>query len=190
MACFYFSFYLNSKALKTMLVTPNFVFVFAFIAVASTLTWAQKPAKAKFKLEVSSDTIDLHEVFDVSYKFSNLTEQPSVNLPEFKDWRVLSGPNMSSQVLMQNGNIDQSLSYSYRLQPLAEGVFELPPIQWTGNHGEMLEKPTKIVVKKGFVSSNRKKKSSAVENFFTPTPPTHRLNKSPKKRFEGSKSQL
>lgn len=174
-----------------MLVTPNFVFIFIFITTASTQIWAQKPPKAKFKLEVSSDTIDLHEPFDVSYKFSNLTEQPSLNLPEFKDWRVISGPNMSSQVLMQNGNIDQSLSYSYRLLPLAEGVFELPQIHWTGNHAEMPEKPTKIVVKKGFVSgSTRKKKNSVAENFFTPPPPAHHLNKSPKKRFEGSKSQL
>jgi hypothetical protein len=91
---------------------------------------------------------------------------------------------------MQNGNIDQSLSYSYRLLPLAEGVFELPQIQWTGNQAEIQEKPTKIVVKKGFVSGNKKKKNSVTENFFTPPPPTHHLNKSPKKRFEGSKSQL
>ena len=92
-----------------------------FFMVFATLTGvAQDPT---FTAQVSKTTVALNEQFEVSFTLNGngKTFQP----PSFRDFHVIMGPNQSSSMEFINGNMSQSISFSYVLQPKSEGTFKI-----------------------------------------------------------------
>jgi len=77
----------------------------------------------------SKTTVSVGERFNISYTLN--TQGTNFKGPQMKDFTILSGPNTSSSSSVQiiNGQITQSASYTYSfvVQALKEGTFNIPP---------------------------------------------------------------
>lgn len=73
--------------------------------------------------------VELGEQFRLSYSLN--AKGSDFEEPDFENFRVLSGPNVSSSSSVQiiNGKMSQSVSYTYTfiLMAISEGTFTLPP---------------------------------------------------------------
>ena len=74
-----------------------------------------------FEMHVSYDTVYMGNY--VGVKFSLENGKGEFVPPTFEDFRIVSGPNISSQFSMINGEVSQSSSYEYILEPTNLGVF-------------------------------------------------------------------
>ncbi|NNF21905.1 MAG: hypothetical protein HKN67_08180 [Saprospiraceae bacterium] len=78
-----------------------------------------------FKVEISSDSILFGNYIEVRFTIDNL--EGDFEAPDFKDYIVLSGPNLSSSMQFFNGKMSSKKSYSYFLEPREMGQFYLKP---------------------------------------------------------------
>ncbi len=84
------------------------------------------PAVAqKFTASVSKNPVAANEQFKLSYELS--ANGSSFRPPALNDFVVLSGPNQSTSMQYINGNMSQSITFSYILQPKKEGTFKIEP---------------------------------------------------------------
>jgi hypothetical protein len=72
---------------------------------------------------VSKSTVALNEQFQLTYSLNG--NGRGFQSPDLHDFNILGGPNQSSQVQLTNGSFSQSISFTYILQPKAEGTFKI-----------------------------------------------------------------
>lgn len=99
----------------------------------------------------AKNVVRIGERFNLIYKLN--AEGSSFRGPDFKNFRVLTGPNtsQSSSVQIINGKVSRSVDYTftYILTANTEGIFEIPPAH-VNVDGEIYESNTvKIQVIKG-----------------------------------------
>ncbi len=80
---------------------------------------------AHFTATASKTTLSVGEQFEITYTLD--VRGKNFLPPEFRGFQVLSGPNESSNISYINGNISQSISYSYYLSAEKEGSYSLRP---------------------------------------------------------------
>ena len=88
----------------------------------SLATYAQK---AKFSVKVSKTTVKTNTQFKVDFVLENVGGG-QFQAPNFEDFTVVGGPNQSSQMSIVNGEVSQSMTYTYMLMPKKAGEFVLP----------------------------------------------------------------
>lgn len=136
--------------------------LFLPVLLLSTFSYAQS-----FKTRVSASTIGKNDVLQVEYIAENAAIEQFV-LPHFKNWMIVSGPNVSSS-RMQSGNVvRQQMVYSIMLQPVAAGTFIVPGASARINDKPVKSDPVKVRVTKTPHQPNA-----------TPTPPTPFFDPSP-----------
>ncbi len=85
--------------------------------------------KVEFRASTSHTSVGIGERFRVTFEIN--TTPTSFDAPDFEGFRVLSGPMQSSSTSIQIINGEQTriqtYSYSYFLEPLEEGSFEIKP---------------------------------------------------------------
>ncbi|MEM9885093.1 MAG: BatD family protein [Bacteroidota bacterium] len=90
-------------------------------------TWALPAQKeVLFTVDVSTDSILMDNYFEVTFTLENASGKQFV-APSFEDFQVLSGPNTSSSMSIINGDMTQSISYSYYLKPKDIGSYYITP---------------------------------------------------------------
>ena len=82
--------------------------------------------QVQFTLSVSSDSVLLGHYLQVSFTLENAQGQDFAG-PEFQDFDLLSGPNMSTNVQITNGNMRQTIRYQYYIKPRMEGLYYIEP---------------------------------------------------------------
>lgn len=112
------------------------------------------PATAQdFKLEASAKReVAVGERFQVVFSLNGSGKkfQP----PSFEGFSVLSGPNHSSSMQIINGNVSQSVSYSYILIAGKEGSYTINPAKVVAGGKEIQSNPVTVKVVKGAASSS------------------------------------
>lgn len=96
---------------------------------------------------VSRNPVAVGEQFQLTFSLNatgNNFEGPSLS-----DFFVLSGPNQSSSVQIINGNISQSLSFTYYLQAKTEGQFKIGSASIISNGKKLESPPFTLTVVKG-----------------------------------------
>ena len=88
----------------------------------SLATYAQE---AKFSVKVSKTTIKTNTQFKVDFVLEN-AGSGQFEAPKFEDFTVVGGPQQSSQMSIMNGEVSQSMTYTYTLMPKKAGEFVLP----------------------------------------------------------------
>jgi len=78
-----------------------------------------------FSTRVSATTIGKGDVLQVEYIVENLELQDLV-LPAFSGWKIISGPNFSSNRLQTGNIVKQQTLYTILLQPQATGKLAVP----------------------------------------------------------------
>lgn len=109
--------------------------------------WAQ-PAVT---VEVSSDTVRLGEVVEVTYRIEN--GQGRLNMPDMAGLPVASGPNSSSSFIYQDGQMRSTQAYSFQLLPTEEGEIVIPATSYADKAVMLDIQAVKIVVTKNHRSA-------------------------------------
>ena len=84
---------------------------------------AQNP---KFTVEVSNDTLLLGNYFELKYTIEN-TSGNHFDPPKLEKFHVIGGPNTSTSMSIVNGEMSQSSSYAYYIEPDEIGSYTIPP---------------------------------------------------------------
>ena len=74
---------------------------------------------------ISQDSILAGNKFELTYKLKNVQAQ-IIDIPNLDKFRVISGPNHSSQMTIVNGAMSSESALSFVLMAQEEGVFEMP----------------------------------------------------------------
>ena len=81
---------------------------------------------AKFSVSMSTDSILLGNYFQVKFTLEN-AQGSNFSAPSFEHFNIISGPNTSSNFSMINGEVNQSISYTYYLEPKDIGNYYIEP---------------------------------------------------------------
>ncbi len=99
----------------------------------------------KFTAEVSTDSVLMENYFEVKFTLEN-GQGKNFEPPSFSDFQIVGGPNQSSNFSMINGEVKQSMTFSFFLQPKEAGNYCIQPASISVN-GEILEtQPLSITV--------------------------------------------
>ena len=103
---------------------------------------AQSP---KFTVAVSSDTILLGNYFELKFTIEN-SASAGFDAPDLHEFNVIGGPNTSSSMSIINGEVSQSASYTYYLEPIGIGVYTIKPAYLTTGELALETPPIDIIV--------------------------------------------
>ncbi len=95
-------------------------------------------AQARFTVSLSADSVLIGHYFVATFTLEN-GQANDFQAPEFRDFDVISGPNVSTSIQMTNGHVSQKMSYQYYLRPRAEGLYYVEPASVQADGGEVLE---------------------------------------------------
>ncbi|UAY52992.1 BatD family protein [Ferruginibacter albus] len=126
-----------------------------FIALL-LLAYSSINAQAKFTATIKPATISTDQTAELTFTVENVQQVAELQTPELKDFIVVSGPNQQSSMQMINGDIKQSLTLSYIIQPKSTGTFEIG--QASAKLNDKVVKSNKLILKvtKGSAPDNKK----------------------------------
>jgi len=104
------------------------LFVFISLLLISARAWGQD---ARVTASVGSDTVGIQDQFQLKITVSGRDSGDAENprLSNLKGFRVVSGPNISTQYQWINGRSSSSRSFIYILIPEKEGQFTIDPVE-------------------------------------------------------------
>ncbi len=115
-------------------------------------------AAQKFIAQVSKNKLSVGETFQVTYTLN--ANGNGFKAPPLFDFDVYGGPNQSQSVSIVNGNMSQTISWSFILAPKKEGKFTIAPAS-VNVGGDRIESNTiAIEVVKGGSNSSSQSGSS------------------------------
>ncbi len=94
--------------------------------LSCAIACASLAQEANFSVEISSDSVLMGHHLKVTFAIEN-GKANDFSAPEFEGFSVVSGPNMSSSFSMINGDVSQSVSYTYYLTPIEIGNYYIAP---------------------------------------------------------------
>jgi hypothetical protein len=92
---------------------------------------------------------------------------PEPKLPDFADFRILGGPNVSTSVQIINGSMSSNKSYSVMLLPRKVGTFTIPAVSITHKGKTYQSNPIKITVSRQSSQPAQQSGSSRKEEEIT-----------------------
>ena len=95
----------------------------------------------------NKSTVGVGEQFQITFTFN--ASGRSFQGPDLKDFNVLSGPNQSTNMQFINGNISQSVSFSYFLQAKTIGTFKIGPASIESEGKRIASNVIQLTVVKG-----------------------------------------
>lgn len=101
--------------------------------------------KPKFTLEISTDSVLMGNYFEVKFTLENANGR-NFYPPSFEQFNVVGGPNQSSNFSMMNGEVTQSISYSYYLEPKEIGQYWIEPASIEADENILETIPAEILV--------------------------------------------
>lgn len=104
-------------------------------------------AEITFIASINKNPVGTNEQFSITYTLN--TQGSNFQAPTFRDFNVLSGPNQSTSMQFINGNMSQSVSFTYYLTANSEGTFRIDPATINVNGGKVKSNSLTINVVKG-----------------------------------------
>lgn len=119
----------------------SLLFAMAFLATAAA---QDKPVK--FTVQVNTDSILMGNFFEVKFTLENANGQ-NFEAPDFNDhFNVVSGPNFSTSMSMVNGDVTQSMTITYYLEPKDVGAYYILPASVTAGDKILETSPLEVLV--------------------------------------------
>jgi hypothetical protein len=123
----------NSIDMKKGIFSTSLVLAFLASALA-------QDASVRFTVRVSPDSILMDNVFEVTFTLEN-AKGHHFEAPDFNEhFRVVSGPNSSTSMRIVNGEMSQTMTISYYLEPRDIGSYYILPASVEAA-GKILETP-------------------------------------------------
>lgn len=101
--------------------------------------------EAKLTVEVSRDSILLGNYFEVKFTIANAAVE-NFEAPSFEGFTIVSGPNQSSSMMINNGAVTQSIAYSYYVEPQDVGYYSIEPAYVETDKGPLTSIPVEVLV--------------------------------------------
>lgn len=120
-----------------------------------------------FKVEISKDSILMDNYFEVKFTLEN-ADSRQFTPPTFEDFQVLSGPNTSSSMSIVNGDVSQSISYSYYLKPKDIGNYYIAPASIETDGQTIESEPIEVIIHPnpdGIIQNPPRRKSRMFDPF-------------------------
>jgi len=133
----------------------------AYLLLLAALSGQAYAQDGTFSATVDKDKLALGDQLEVTFSLNGTGGGNGFQAPAFGDFVVLSGPNQSTNMQFINGSVSSSVSYSYILQPKAEGKFTIGPAFINYNGKKLQTQPITIVVTKGAPPQAQQKGGSA-----------------------------
>lgn len=108
--------------------------------------FAQEEKNSTFFAEVLYDTIALDEQFELKFTLKNGKAIANFEPPAFEGFQLLAGPMTSQSMSIINGDMTQSMSYTYILQAMDLGIYNIPAASIETETGILLSEDLAIVV--------------------------------------------
>ncbi|MGE5499830.1 MAG: BatD family protein, partial [Syntrophothermus sp.] len=104
-----------------------------------------------FTASVNNTTVAQNEPFQVAFQFNgeDINSLKNFRAPDFRGFRILSGPNQSTSMQIINGAVSGSISYSYYVQAPDQGTFVIGPASIDYKGKNFKSQAIKITVQKG-----------------------------------------
>jgi len=83
--------------------------------------------------------------FEVKFTLEN-ADSRQFTPPSFEDFQVLSGPNTSSSMSIVNGDVTQSISYTYYLKPKDIGNYYIAPASMEADGQTIESEPIEVMI--------------------------------------------
>ena len=101
--------------------------------------------EARFTIEISTDSILLGNYFEVKFTLEN-AKGDHFEPPTFRDFFLKGGPNTASSMSIINGEVSQTITYSYYLEPKDIGNFWVEPASIVVGDDILETQPVEVVV--------------------------------------------
>ncbi|MEM6316353.1 MAG: BatD family protein [Bacteroidota bacterium] len=118
------------------------------LLMASTILFsvvASSQEDAKLTVEVSNDSILLGNYIEVRFIVSNAAVQ-NFEAPNFNGFNIISGPSQSTSMMISNGAMSQTVTYSYYVEPMAVGAYFIQPAYVDTDKGPLESMPIEVWV--------------------------------------------
>ncbi|HKC69052.1 MAG TPA: BatD family protein, partial [Bacteroidia bacterium] len=112
----------------------------------------------------SKNKVVTGEVFQVSFTVNG--NMSGFKAPSFADFDVYSGPNQSTSMQIANGNMSQTVSYSYMIAARKEGKFTIGAASCVINGAKSESNPITIEVAKGDPKQQQQQRQQQQQNPF------------------------
>ncbi|MFK7982856.1 MAG: BatD family protein [Saprospiraceae bacterium] len=100
---------------------------------------------AKLTVEVSNDSILLGNYIEVKFTIENASVK-NFEAPNFDGFTIVSGLNQSSSMMISNGNVSQTMTYSYYIEPVDVGNYFIQPAFVDTEEGPLESIPLEVLV--------------------------------------------
>jgi hypothetical protein len=136
---------------------------FYVLVVLTGIFFPLKSIAQKLTAQVSKNKVYVGEVFQISFSASGSMQGfKAPNMPEFD---VYSGPNQSTSVQIMNGNMTQTISYSYMIAGRKDGKYTIGVASATINNVKVESSPITIEVMKGSAPQNQHQQQQQQDPF-------------------------
>lgn len=125
-----------------MIMKPKSLYIFVLTACLSIAVPAQE---AELSAVVSKNKLGVNQRLKIEFTI-NKQGADHFTPPNFRNFRVISGPSQSISQSWINGKASFSQSYGYILQPLRKGEFSIPSASIKLDGKTLKSKPVKIIV--------------------------------------------
>ena len=99
--------------------------ILSIVGFFSCLQLGMAQTEARFSAEVAKTTVGVGKKLKVVFSLEN-AKGSQFEAPDFVGLEVVSGPNVSSNVSIINGEVSQSTQYTYYLVAQKQGKYEVP----------------------------------------------------------------
>lgn len=110
----------------------------------SVLSVAAFSQSALLTIEISADTLMMGNIIQVKYTLENSSSQ--IETPELEGLRIVSGPNYASSMSSVNGQVTQSVSLTFFLQPVDIGSAAIGSAYVKTENGILESQPINLIV--------------------------------------------
>lgn len=143
-----------------MMIKYSIAIIFILFSILASDLYAQD---VNLNATVSANVLTVDDRFEYSVEVSGKsTSLPAVEYPDFSDFYILSGPNTSTSIQLINGAMTSSKTFSFVLQPRAEGKFTIGKATINANGNTYSSKEIVVTVQKG--SANQQTQRQAPKN--------------------------
>jgi len=136
------------------------------LLLSSWAVWGQ--GEVRFEAFCDARQVVLNGYFQVTFTLKN-ADGTNFSPPDFRDFRILSGPSSSMRTTIVNGVMSREVSYSYTLQPTRTGRFTIGSASIRVRGKTLRTEPIEIEVVEGKAEEDGK---SAREEVFVRAEPS------------------
>ena len=107
---------------------------------------AQEDKNTSVSVQISFDTILLEEQFEVKFTLKNSKVLSPFETPDFKDFNLLAGPMTSHTTSIINGDISQTVTYTFLLIGNHLGTYYIPSASIETEQGTLMTDELAVTV--------------------------------------------